>query len=212
MFQGSLRCFQIRWERLTDRQKKTDKETLRYFSLKFSEYSTRQDILGRETGAWHNGSYIAEVAGLVDAHARKLQQQGRAGNNTHLLNQRELNARYHDAGRYGRFGRGKPPTTDGNSTTVHQALFSAPKPKDFVADNGLHTRLEGGAANLRLEGAAGASSTATAELEPLLHLHARSDFRHLRERAGVEDLFWPQGLRIPAPRRRVRGHQTDNRT
>ena len=121
-----------------------------------------------------------------------------AGCDTHLINRRNLNVRYHDNGRYGRMGRGKPPTTDATSATVGQAralprrppcrkrrtpgppdphphprphpftltqaLFSAPKPKDFAAG----VRLEGGAANHRLDGAAGASSTAVAEEEPLL--------------------------------------------
>lgn len=108
-----------------------------------------------------------EVRGLND----------RAGSDTHALNKRDLNARYHDAGRYGRYGRGKPPATDGNTATISQALFSAPKPVDFMDKDGdgLVDRLEGGAANYRLDGAAGASTSAVAEMEPLMRYRAPAD-------------------------------------
>jgi len=105
----------------------------------------------------------------------ELFQRGSAGSDTHLINKRDLNCRYHDAGRYGRYGRGKTPAADGNTATINQHLFSAPKPKDFeIGSDGMHRRLEGGA-NKRFEGAAGASSSAVAEMEPLMRYRSVAD-------------------------------------
>ena len=97
----------------------------------------------------------------------------KAGADTHMINRRNLNTRYHDTGRYGRFGTSAPPQFDASVSTVNEVLFSAPKPQDFDAGAGPLEGVRG--ANRRLSGAAGMTSSAAAECEPLMRYRSRPD-------------------------------------
>ena len=108
---------------------------------------------------------------------------GRAGADTHVINRRNLNTRYHDTGRYGSFGPSEAPKTDANSSSVSQALFSAPKPEDF--EPGAQPLEFTRGQNRKLAGAAGISSSASAEGEPLLRYRAPPD-QTQRQRSASE--------------------------
>ena len=117
-------------------------------------------------------------------------RKGHAGADTHVVNRRALNARYHDhtapngqLSRYGRYGAMEGPPMDANSDTIGEALFSRVRAQDFDAGAGPLDAARG--ANRRLSGAAGASSSVISEGEPLLRYRARPDQTE-RQRATDE--------------------------
>ena len=109
----------------------------------------------------------------------------RAGADTHLVNRRELNTRYHDRGRYGRFGKGATAEVDASVATVGEFLFSRPRVADLARgqEAGVLDAMRG--ADRRVKGAAGMSSSAVAEVEPLMRYRAYPD-QTVRQRQTSE--------------------------
>ena len=148
---------------------------------------------GTEYGGERQGRFGTDVPEVVfgapaptmpkAAEVPQLVAGRHAGADTHTVNRRELNSRYHDRGRYGHFGAAATPDMDATTDSVGEVLFSALKPKDFEKGAGPLAGSRG--TNKRLDGAAGMASSAMAEGEPLMRYRAPPDQTE-RQRATSE--------------------------